>query len=523
MNAESKNSFEKTINGIVLSDGDTKVVRWCLNALARIGTRQGSSKYVAAAMKQYEEVPEIVAAAVAALSHMYHGSLEAVPELYSVDPSIRILAAMQTTDVRKLDLSKLSIDLDKADKEVLKLALLVVGLNKDIQNLLHPRYSNGTIVKQLGQHDDHIVRQYSVWSVMENKRLSLSDLGIPFDEIGSQPVNVQAKLLQLAAEREGDLKVRHKIIHEGTFNESSEARIGLAKGLAHSYYDGLEDLTIRWFDVEEDYNVLALIAEHFARYSDECGSYFEKVLEVVEANPKLSERVLLGAEGKDLYRKIKGLDRAGGMRDLFGAPTTLSTMFQNSTGISRKAPPMKVLFLAANPVDQTPLKIDIEASNLKEQLSLVRDAKVAVNVEHAWAIRTDKLQVEILNAKPEVLHFSGHGDTGKLIFEDRDGVSTEVSGDTLADLIKLIPNIKCVVLNACYSESIAQIIAPHVEVVIGCDVSISDVAAIHFTQAFYRAIAHGLDFQRAFALARNDLELNNQKTESLKYTITRID
>ncbi|MGH0328227.1 CHAT domain-containing protein [Sinorhizobium meliloti] len=520
LNAEGRNSFEKTINGIVLSDGDRKVVRWCLNALARLGTRQGCSRYVAAAMKQYEEEPEIVAAAVAALSHMYHGNLEAVPELAVLDPSIRILAAMQTTDVHKLDLSRLTIDIDKADKEVLKLALLVVGLNKDIQNLLHPRHSNGAIVRQLGQHDDPIVRQYSVWSVMENRRLTLADLGIPFDTIRYQPANVQAKLLQLAAERENDSKARHQIIHEGTFNDFPEARLGLAKGLVHSYYEGLEDLTIRWYDVEENPDVLALVAEHFARFSDECGPYFEKALEIIEADPKLTERILLGAEGKELYGKIKGLDRTNGMGDLFGTPSDLAAIFQKSTEILRKAPPMKVLFLAANPLDEGRLKIDKEASDLKEQLALVRDATIAVDVEHAWAIRTDQLQREVLNAKPEVLHFSGHGDTGMLIFEDAAGKAVEVSGEALAGLIELMPTIRCVVLNACFSDSVSKLVAPHVEAVIGCDVSIGDTAAILFTRAFYRALAHGEPFQRSFELAKNDLNLNGQGKEAGKYTIS---
>ncbi|WP_162530098.1 CHAT domain-containing protein [Stappia sp. BW2] len=519
LNAQGKNSFEKTINGIVLSDGDPKVVRWCLNALARLGTRQGSSRYVAAAMKLYEEEPEIVAAAVAALSHMYRGSLEAVPELSVVDPSIRILAAMQTTDVRKLDLSGLSIDIDKSDKEVLKLALLVVGLNRDIQNLLHPRHSNGAIVRQLGQHDDPIVRQYSVWSVMENARLSLADLGIPFDTIESQPTNVQAKLLQLAAERENNLKARHQIIHDGTFYASHEARIGLAKGLVRTYYEGLEDLTISWYDVEENPDVLALVAEHFARFSDDCSPYFEKAIEIVEADPKLTERVLLGAEGKELYGKIKRLDRTSGMGDLFGKPADLNEMFQKSNELLKKAPPLKVLFLAANPLNEGRLKIDQEASDLKEQLALVRDAKIAINVEHAWAIRTDQLQREVLNAKPEVLHFSGHGDTGMLIFEDPSGNSVEVAGAAIAGFIELMPTIKCVVLNACFSDSVSKLVAPHVDAVIGCDVSIGDTAAILFTRAFYRALAHGQSVRKSFDLAKNDLALNGQEKEAQKYTI----
>lgn len=518
-NAEGRNSFEKTISGIVLADTDRKVVRWCLNALARLGTRQGCSRYVAIAMKQFEEDPAIVASAVAALSRMYDGHLEVIPELTLIDPAVRVLAAMQTTDARKLDISSLSIDIDKSNTEILKLALLTVGLNRDIQNLLHPRYSNGSIVKLLCQHDDHIVRQYSVWSVMENRRLTLADLGIPFHSIASQPINVQAKLLQLAAEREPDLRVRHQIIHDGTFSEHREVRVGLAKGLVHTFYEGLENLTISWYDTEGDADVRELMVEHFARFSDDCGPYFDKALSIIEADPKLEERTLLGAEGKKLYGSVKGRSAKDGMADLFGKSSDLTLMFHQSKTIPKKESSMKVMFLAASPVNEARLKIDREASDLKEQLALVRDAKTKIEVEHAWAVRTDQIQRELLNSKPTVVHFSGHGGSGLLFFEDAAGTAVEVAGGALANLLSLIPSIKCVILNSCFSSSVAQLVAQHIDSVVGCDVSISDKAAIMFTRAFYRALAHGNSVTHAFDLAKNELALNGKEKEAVKYVM----
>jgi hypothetical protein len=518
-NAANRRSFETTINGMVLAERDRKVVRWCLNTLARLGTRDGCNTYVVAALKMYEEDAEIVAAAIAALAYVYRGKLDEVQGLGTVEPSIRILAAMQTTDIGNLDMSNLSIDIDKADVEVLKLALLTVGLNRDIQNLLHPRHTNGAIVKQLGQHDDRIVRQYSVWCVMENRYLTLEDLGIPFDAIDTEPPNVQAKLLQLGAERESDARTRHQIIHDGTFSEHPEARIGLAKGLTHTYYDGLEDLTINWYDVEQEKAVQALVAEHFARFSDSCGPYAEKALEIVEADPTLLEHILLGAEGKHLYSKVRAMGAFTGMSDLFGRPTDLGMMFQNPTDLTNKARLMKVLFLAANPADQKGLRLDIEARDLREQIALVKEAKTTIDVEHAWAVKTDQLQREILNNRPNVLHFSGHGAHGILAFENQDGTTMRVSGEALAELISLSPSIKCVLLNSCFSDSIATLVAPHVEAVIGCDMSVSDQAANYFTRAFYRALAHGETIQKAFHLAKNDLALLGEKVEADKYKI----
>ena len=504
---------------MVLAEKDRKVVRWCLNVLARLGTKDGCAKYLVAALGLYEEDPEIVAAAIAALAYVYRGKLEEVPELRTVDPAIRILAAMQTTDIGNLDLAGLSIDIDRSDVEVLKLALLTVGLNRDVQNLLHPRHTNGAIVRQLGQHDDRIVRQYSVWSVMENRRLTLDDLGIPFDRIESQPPNVQAKLLQLGAEREPDAKMRHQIIHDGTFNDHPEARIGLAKGLIHTYYDGLEDLTLDWYDVEQEPPVRALLAEHFARYSEICGPYEEKALAIYEADPSLREQIFLGAEGKSLYGLVTVMDVSNGMDDLFGRSTNLNSMFQNQNAMKKKATPMKVLFLSANPVDQKNMRLDIEARDLREQLELVKDVKLPIDVDHAWAVKVDQIQRAILGSKAAILHFSGHGGQGILAFEDQVGVAVRVTGEAIADLVSLSPSINCVVLNSCFSESIATLVAPYVQAVIGCDSSVGDAAASNFTRAFYRALAHGESIETAFRLAKNDLNLAGNKTEADKYRI----
>lgn len=383
LNSEARNAFERIICGSLLREKDQKVVRWGLNALARLGTRDGSTPYVSLAMRKFEGEPEIVGAAVAALSRLYDGKLDLVQNFPSIDPAIRVLASMQTTSPHKIDMTGLRIDIDSSDPEVLKLALLTVGLNRDITNLLHPRHSNGQIVRQLGQHDDKIVRQYSVWSVMENRRLTLDDLGIRLDEIGRQPVNVQTKLYQLAAERAPDLKFRSKIIHEGTYSEHAEARNGLAKGIASIFYDGLADITLGWYDQEEDDEVKALVAEHFAKFSDECRPYGDKALSIVEANAKLIDRLTVKAEGKSLWGKLRARDVRTGMKDLFGAQSSLETMFQQVVDLSEKVITMKVLFLAANPLNEGALKTDREANDLKSQLAAVRDAKVKVEVEHA--------------------------------------------------------------------------------------------------------------------------------------------
>jgi hypothetical protein len=228
LNSENRNAFELLINGIVLSTGDLKVVRWCLNTLARLGTRQKSSNYVELAMKKHEQCPEIIAAGVAAMTKFYNGKLDGQPGVSAIDPTIRTLAQMQVMPRNRVDTTMVKIEIDRADEDVLKLALITVGLNRDVPNLFHPHHSNGQIVKVLCQHDDPIVRQYCVWCVIENALLSVEDLGIRYDAIEDQPENVQAKLYQLIAEQEKDPTVRHSIIYDGSYCKYASAREGLA-------------------------------------------------------------------------------------------------------------------------------------------------------------------------------------------------------------------------------------------------------------------------------------------------------
>src|SRR5258708_36435480 len=119
-------------------------------------------------------------------------------------------------------------------------------------------------------------------------------------------------------------------------------------------------------------------------------------------------------------------------------------------GIRRLAPAIRLRggFWKA-PLNESRLRLDKEANDLQQQLALVKDRSLDINVEHRWATRTNQIQMEILNQKPDILHFSGHGDVGTLIFEDEAGESAPVSSEAIAELISLCPNVRCLLLNAC--------------------------------------------------------------------------
>ena len=68
-------------------------------------------------------------------------------------------------------------------------------------------------------------------------------------------------------------------------------------------------------------------------------------------------------------------------------------------------------------------------------------------------------------------------------------------------------NVKCVLLNACYSEIQATAIAEHINFVIGMDKEIGDKAAIAFAVGFYQALGAGRTFEEAYKLGCVQIQL----------------
>jgi CheY-like chemotaxis protein len=117
---------------------------------------------------------------------------------------------------------------------------------------------------------------------------------------------------------------------------------------------------------------------------------------------------------------------------------------------------------------------------------------------------------ELLNYKPKILHFSGHGnEKSALLFKNENtGQIEEVPSSALVKLFKVLgKEINLVFLNACYSEKQARAIAEHVDCVIGMSTAISDIAALEFGSTFYSSLGFGKSVEDAFDLALVQLEL----------------
>lgn len=169
-----------------------------------------------------------------------------------------------------------------------------------------------------------------------------------------------------------------------------------------------------------------------------------------------------------------------------------------------------ILFLAANPMDSTRLRLDKEIRSIDTALRSA-DQRDKFRIEQQWAVRVSELQGHLLRYRPNIVHFSGHGSQDNGIFlEDNEETSQLVSTSALQTLFGLLKDtIHCVLLNACYSQTQAEAISEHINYVIGMSMEISDETAISFAASFYQALGYGHDVITAYNLGCNQLELEN--------------
>ncbi len=192
---------------------------------------------------------------------------------------------------------------------------------------------------------------------------------------------------------------------------------------------------------------------------------------------------------------------------------------------------VKVLFLASNPLNQSRLTLDEEIRAITAQIRSA-EHRDALELVSGWAVRPDDLQQLLLQHKPQIVHFSGHGtgdaissvtpsssvtsgrdmtvsrvgNVGQLVLIGEGGHAQPMTKEALAHLFGVLrDDVRLVLLNACRSEVIAETLAEVIPCAIGMSGAITDAAAIAFATAFYRGLGFGRNIEEAFALGKNAL------------------
>ncbi|KAH6961867.1 hypothetical protein BKA56DRAFT_623836 [Ilyonectria sp. MPI-CAGE-AT-0026] len=179
--------------------------------------------------------------------------------------------------------------------------------------------------------------------------------------------------------------------------------------------------------------------------------------------------------------------------------------------------PIKILFIAADPINANPLGLLEECKTLEQLLSTTIISN-AFKVEHLFSCTIKDLSQGLLMHKPTILHFSGHGRKDGLCFRGDDGTVRVVDQKALAKLLGIQAKnygLKGAMLNACWSDEQAPYIADAVGSVIGMQGPVSDRDATSFTREFYQALGSGMSFEKAFewAVAATGIDPDTSKLQ----------
>ncbi len=167
---------------------------------------------------------------------------------------------------------------------------------------------------------------------------------------------------------------------------------------------------------------------------------------------------------------------------------------------SSKSTRCKVLLLAANPDEDLQLNEEVRAVQEAIQASEHREH---IELIPRIASRPRDLLRAIIDLRPPVVHFSGHGDPQTAIYlQDDAGDARPVTGEALRKVFAAARDVRVVVLASCYSAAQAEAIRMSVDCVIGMEHDFGDLSARAFSSAFYGALASGRSVADAFDLGR---------------------
>ncbi|WP_414588041.1 hypothetical protein [Scytonema sp. PCC 10023] len=76
--------------------------------------------------------------------------------------------------------------------------------------------------------------------------------------------------------------------------------------------------------------------------------------------------------------------------------------------MSSDTPVKKILIVAANPKQTSRLRLDEEVRDIQEGLERTRQRDKFI-LRQQWAVRPRDIRRAILDFRPNIIHFSGHG------------------------------------------------------------------------------------------------------------------
>lgn len=178
----------------------------------------------------------------------------------------------------------------------------------------------------------------------------------------------------------------------------------------------------------------------------------------------------------------------------------------------------KVLLCGAQPVGETPIRYDSEVQAIRDA---VDKAGKTLQIESVLAATADDLMDAITKHQPDVLHLSVHGNRDGLLLDTGTGGSHLVRNAAIVQLVAACASIRIVMLNACYTEPLAELLREHVDVVIGMRDTINSNTAVAFGSRFYYTLASGESVDTSFRRSLASLSMHNLPNQDAPQLLCR--
>lgn len=151
----------------------------------------------------------------------------------------------------------------------------------------------------------------------------------------------------------------------------------------------------------------------------------------------------------------------------------------------------KILFLCASPTDESRLETGKEHRIIKGEMRAGGHRDKFSFLPPELAVTVTNL-LRAMNAKPNIVHFSGHGLEEGILITNEANTTQVIPLNALKRLFKTHQkSIEVVFLNSCYSAKQAEEISKFDIFVIGHNLPIADPAAISFAKGFYNGLGEG--------------------------------
>lgn len=171
-----------------------------------------------------------------------------------------------------------------------------------------------------------------------------------------------------------------------------------------------------------------------------------------------------------------------------------------------------IAMLLSSPIGQDAIDVSMEAREIEtERLKAVNGVNFSLKVFPAAV--ADSLTRALNYDKPQIIHFSGHGRPGSILF-DNETISVEggtsINLNVLARILKTAASRPTlVVLNACDTLKGAEKLLVAVDIVIAMSDPIPDSSANSYSRRLYAALFAGLTVEAAHEQAKAVLEIDD--------------